>query len=223
MLEKHELEYAKNRIEKLKDNKKDLVLPLIIYIFGLVSFTALTVWSYLVSKNTVAFVTSLFAVVFATLIFHISCQMADISRERKRLLNEVKKHFKEKLETTMQELKKELNKLVKVINVPSRQNEVCLNLKFRDEIIANNCGKLTNKTLIEDFFNEKIADENFDDGSVVPVTIKMAIDKFKNYDFALQVPYLTMLKRYEDKQELLDKYNKQEQKPKTKRKTNKNK
>ena len=223
MLEKHELEYAKNRIERLDNDKRDLSVPLIIYIFGLLSFMGLTIYSCIVSKIAVATVTSLFVVVFTILIFSILCKLVDISNEKKRLITKVKNYLKEQLEKAIQEFHKELNKPVKVINVPSRQNEVCLNLKFRDEIITNACGKLTNKTLIEDFFNEKIADENFDDGSVVPVTIKMAIDKFKNYDFALQVPYRTMLKRYEEKQELLDKYNKQEQKPRAKRKTTKKK
>lgn len=224
MLEKHELEYAKNRIEKLDNNKRDLSVPLIIYIFGLLSFMGLTIYSCIVSKIAVATVTSLFVFVFTILIVSILCKLVDISNEKKRLIIKVKNHLKEQLEKAIQEFNKELNKPVKVINVPSRQNEVCLNLKFRDEIISNNCGKLTNKTLIEDFFNEKIADENFDDGSVVPVTIKMAIDKFKNYDFALKVPYQTMLKRYEEKQKLLDEYAETKAtKPRVKRKTTKKK
>ena len=230
MEEKFNLEYAKYKCEKLKQDKKNCLE--MAFVMLMVSIGFAVVVAITIVQGT------MFGAVLSLGCFIISCTVTILgfrgssqdSKEIKAIEEKMVKHFKKKFDESLTEFLDSIDNMRErneerrnTINVLSRPSDICSNLKFRDEIIANNCGKLTNKTLIEDFFNEKIADENFDDGSVVPVTIKMAIEKFKNYDFALQVPYRTMLKRYEEKQELLDKYNKQEQKPRAKRKTTKKK
>ena len=222
-----ELDYARKKLLQLEEEKSHYLTVAITFLLGSLMFAVGMTYSIL-NKVTWAYWVSLVIYIFTLSVcivsFRLACKISADYKKIDRLINnylkeEAKKLSNERMEKWYQFQEKLVDSRYEKLQV----RNVYVNLKFRDEIIANACGKLTNKTLIENFFNEKIADENFDDGSVVPVTIKMAIDKFKNYDFALQVPYRTMLKRYEEKQELLDKYNKQEQKPRAKRKTNKKK
>jgi hypothetical protein len=222
-----ELDYARKKLLQLDEEKSNNLSTAITFLLGSLLFAvSMTcailnkiVWAYWVSLVILVFTLSVCIIAFRS----VGKISADYKKIERFINNYLKEEAKKLSNERMEKWYQFQEKLVDIRYEKLQVRNVYTNLKFRDEIISNACGKLTNKTLIENFFNEKIADENFDDGSVVPVTIKMAIDKFKNYDFALQVPYRTMLKRYEEKQELLDKYNKQEQKPRVKRKTNKKK
>lgn len=223
-----ELDYARKKLLQLEEEKSNNLSMAIIFLLGsflfAVSMTCAIlnkiVWGYWVSFVIFTFTLSICIIAFRSF-GKISADYKKIDR----LINNYLKKEAEKLSNErMEKWYQFQEKLVDSRYEKLQVRNVYTNLKFRDEVIANNCGKLTNKTLIENFFNEKIADENFDDGSVVPVTIKMAIDKFKNYDFALKVPYRTMLNRYEEKQKLLDEYAETKAtKPRAKRKTNKKK
>lgn len=228
MEEKFDVEYAKYKCETLKEDKKSCLETALIMLMMSIGFAVLVAIS-IIKGTLLGAVLSLFGFIILCTVTILGFRSASQdSKEIKAIEEKMVEYFKRKLDESFTEFLDGIDKMRerneerrKTINVLSRPSDICSNLKFRDEISVNCHGKLKNKTLIADFLKEKIADENFDDGSVVPVTVEMAVEKFKNYDFALRVPYETMLKRYEEKQELLNKYNEQSQTKKTKRTTKK--
>lgn len=228
MEEKFNVEFAKFRIEELKTKKGLALIDALIMLFVSVAFVVVGAITF-VSNAKWGLSLAVFGFGFTFILSMLSfSNRSSIKKEIEALEKDMVKYFEKKLEESFSEFLDSCDKMREkaeerrqVLNISSRPTDICSNLKFRDEVSVNRYGKLKNKSLIADFLKEKIADENFDDGSIVPVTIEMAIEKFKNYDFVLRLPYETMLKRYEEKQELLDKYNEQKQKPKTKRTTKK--
>lgn len=110
-----------------------------------------------------------------------------------------------------------------VVMREDKDNQVYQNLKFREQVISNPCGKIKNEKLKKEFLDTEIAKEH-NQYWYCPVCIEDAVKKFKEYEFELKPAYLKVLKRYEEKQEILDKYTETKTtKPKTKRKTNKKK
>jgi hypothetical protein len=104
-----------------------------------------------------------------------------------------------------------------------KDNQVYQNLKFREQVISNPCGKIKNEKLKKEFLDTEIAKEH-NQYWYCPVCIEDAVKKFKEYEFELKPAYLKVLKGYEEKQEILDKYAETKStKPRAKRKTTKKK
>lgn len=110
-----------------------------------------------------------------------------------------------------------------VVMREDKDNQVYQNLKFREQVISNPCGKIKNEKLKKEFLDTAIAQEH-NQYCYWSVCIEDAVKKFKEYEFELKPAYLKILKEYEEKQELLDEYAETKAtKPRAKRKTTKKK
>lgn len=92
-----------------------------------------------------------------------------------------------------------------VVMREDKDNQVYQNLKFREQVISNPCGKIKNEKLKKEFLDTAIAQEH-NQYCYWSVYIEDAVKKFKEYEFELKPAYLKVLKDYEEKQEILDKY-----------------
>lgn len=110
-----------------------------------------------------------------------------------------------------------------VVMREDKNNQVYQNLKFREQVILNPCGKIKNEKLKKEFLDTAIAQEH-NQYCHWAVYIEDAVKKFKEYEFELKPAYLKVLKGYEEKQKILDEYAETKAtKPRAKRKTNKKK
>lgn len=110
-----------------------------------------------------------------------------------------------------------------VVMREDKDNQVYQNLKFREQVISNPCGKIKNEKLKKEFLDTAIAQEH-NQYWYCSVCIEDAVKKFKEYEFELKPAYLKVLKDYEEKQEILDEYAETKAtKPRAKRKTTKKK
>lgn len=214
--------------KELKDLKKFKIITIIcIALNACLAIYCATMMSIWAGEGYIFGAITMFLLICANIFsyFYNFTTLENVAEQEENIKNQQKnlqklKEFEEKLKKDSEELIKMLQNFNNLVNY---EQNIYSNLQFREEIIKNCYGKLTNKDLKNDFLKEIIATEHFDDNSSKDVTVKDAIEKFKEYKFVLRTPYEKILDRYEEKQAVLDKYIKSEQNgSKTSKKSQKN-
>ena len=202
--------------KELKDLKKFKIITIICIVLSVIMMSISTALMIIFADNGyICGAVLMFAVLIIDVLgyFYNFKTLESIVDQEENIKNRQKnlqklKEFEEKLKKDSEELIKMLQNFNNSVNY---EQNIYSNLQFREEIIKNCYGKLTNKDLKNDFMKEIVATEHFDNNSSKDVTVKDAIEKFKEYKFILRTPYEKILSRYEEKQAVLDKYIKGEQ------------